>query len=110
MTHTPPHRRRRLKVSLKNRRRGRRHDDRPPTTSQKVAFGTVAGASLIGFVAFLYQMVHILEDHSDWAFIHQPPGYAEVFRAAFFAAIAFGGALFSDFRQLIRVFYKGESK
>lgn len=86
----------------------RRFDDRPPSTRQRVAFGTVLGATFVGFAAFLYQMGHILEDHSDWAFIHQPPGYAEIFRAAFFASIAFGGALFSDFRQMVRLFYKGE--
>lgn len=103
-------RRRTRKVIRGKAHHNRRHDDRPASTTKKLAFGTVAGASLIGFAAFLYQMGHILEDHSDWAFIHQPPGYAEIFRAAFFASIAFGGALFSDFRQLLRLFYKGDTK
>lgn len=104
----PPRRRPRQTVRGRRDHHIRRHDDRPTTTGQKVAFGTVLGATLIAFAAFFYQMAHILEDHSDWAFIQQPPGYAEIFRAGFFALVAFGGALFSDFRQMIRLFYKGD--
>lgn len=95
-------------VKHRKRKRARRRSDKPRTAKQKLAFGTVAGATFLALAAFVWQMFHILEDHSDWAFIHQPPGYAEIFRALFFAIVAFGGALFSDFRQLMRVFYKGD--
>ena len=94
-------------------KRGKKHhrrlDDKPPSAKQKVALGTASGSALVGFAAFLWQMIHIVERHSDWAFIHQPPGWAEILRAMFFATVAFGGALFSDFRRLIRMFYTKET-
>lgn len=82
----------------------RRHDDRPITPKQKMALGTAAGAVVVGLACFLWQMQEILRTHTEWAFVRQPPGASEIFRAMFFAVLAFGGALFSDFRQLIRLY------
>jgi hypothetical protein len=97
------------KKMVRGRKHHRRHSDRPVTTRQKVAFGTAGGAILFGLLAFFWQMQEILRTHTEWAFVKQPPGASEIFRAAFFAMIAFGGALFADFRKVLRmVFNKGD--
>lgn len=73
------------------------------TSSQKVVIGTTTGATFVFFLVFLWQMQEVLTNHSDWAFVKNPPGAREVLRAVFFAMLAFGGALYSDFRKVIRL-------
>lgn len=85
------------------RRTGQRKGDHPLTQNQKLVIGTTTGATFIFFLVFLWQMQEVLTTHTDWAFVKQPPGAREILRAVFFAALAFGGALYSDFRKVIRL-------
>jgi len=85
------------------RRHGERVGDVPMTSSQRVIIGTTTGATFVFFLVFLWQMSEVLTNHTDWAFVKNPPGAREVLRAVFFAMLAFGGALFSDFRKVIRL-------
>ncbi len=93
----------------RSRRTGERIGDQPMTQNQKLIIGTSTGATFVAFLAFIWQMQEILLTHTDWAFVKQPPGAREILRAVFFAGLAFGGALFSDFRKVIRLIRdKGE--
>lgn len=87
----------------RTRRRGQRKGDQPMTSNQKLVIGTTTGATFVFFLVFLWQMQEVLTTHTDWAFVKQPPGAREILRAVFFAALAFGGALYSDFRKVIRL-------
>ena len=73
------------------------------TQNQKLIMGSTTGATFVFFLVFIWQMQEILTSHTEWAFVKQPPGAREILRAVFFAAVAFGGALFSDFRKVIRI-------
>ena len=95
------------KTPVRRHRRTRRHGERvgdvPLSQNQKLIIGTTTGATFLSFLVFLWQMQEVLTTHSDWAFVKQPPGAREILRAIFFAGLAFGGALFSDFRKVIRI-------
>lgn len=87
----------------RSRRTGERLGDQPLTQNQKLIIGTTTGATFLFFLVFLWQMQEVLTNHTDWAFVKNPPGVREVLRAIFFAALAFGGALYSDFRKVLRM-------
>lgn len=87
----------------RSRRTGERLGDQPLTQNQKLIIGTTTGATFLFFLVFIWQMQEVLTTHTDWAFVKNPPGVREILRAIFFATLAFGGALYSDFRKVIRL-------
>lgn len=82
-------------------RYSRRSSDRPQSNAQRRIMGTVTGAAFLGFLAFLWQMIHVLDNHTSWPLQMQPPEWAEVARGVLFGCIAFGCAMFADFPAML---------